>query len=50
MYYEQNISDAVVLVRSQLADGWTKEDIAEYFHVLGYDVFFFNKIWALVNA
>ncbi len=41
-YYElpYNRSKAIQLTQLQWLDGWSVEDIVEYWQVLGYDIFF----------
>lgn len=40
MFYELNKDKAQQLVEQQKFDGWSLEDVKNYWYSLGYDVFF----------
>lgn len=43
-YYNTHRSEALDLARQQLTDGWTTEDVNDYFHALGVDMFVLNWV------
>lgn len=50
LFYEIHPEKAQRLAREQIADGWSKEEIRNYFCALGYDIFFFNVLWRDIEA
>jgi hypothetical protein len=50
MFYENKLENAIELSKSQLKEGWNVDEIASYWHYLGYDEYFINQIkHSLVN-
>lgn len=43
-YYSQHIGDAIVLAKSQAGDGWSLQEIRDYFHSLGLSILEIQQI------
>jgi hypothetical protein len=44
LFYSDKKLKATMLSAEQLRDGWPMEDVAKYWHLLGYDFFWVNHL------
>lgn len=44
LFYIDKLDKAKLLTAEMIVDGWTKDELIEYWTILGYDQFFINTI------